>query len=370
MSESSRSDPGAVTVPQLNPNDDSAVLVRWHLPSGGHARRGQALVTFETTKATFDVEAPREGYVFYDLPPKTMVAVGRTVAWICQEPSPPSVFEQPLLAGRSSGAGERRATRKAARLMREHGLSELDFASDLARIEETDVERLLGARGKGAAGSIAVPDGTERLEQSAAKMIEVRSLEEVYRFAIPSTIAMPVSCKHIAERLRLLGEQYGPVSLLELVIFELSKLLHDFPELNGYYSDGQAYRHRTIGIGFAINAGRSLRVPVVRCDSESTLPEAAAAIRNLFLRYMREELTLQDLTGGTFTVTDLSSNGVVHFVPVLNLRQSAILGLCAERAESGTQDLVLTFDHRMSDGMQAAEFLGELRGRLEAANMS
>jgi pyruvate/2-oxoglutarate dehydrogenase complex dihydrolipoamide acyltransferase (E2) component len=109
---------------------------------------------------------------------------------------------------------------------------------------------------------------------------------------------------------------------------------------------------------------------VVRCGDGFSLPETAAAIRNLFLRYMREELTLQELTGGTFTVTDLSSHGVVHFVPVLNLNQSAILGLCAERPGTGTQDLVLTFDHRMSDGMQAAEFLGELRGRLEAANMS
>jgi pyruvate/2-oxoglutarate dehydrogenase complex dihydrolipoamide acyltransferase (E2) component len=125
-----------------------------------------------------------------------------------------------------------------------------------------------------------------------------------------------------------------------------------------------------VGIGFAINAGRSLRVPVVRCESRISLPETAAAIRNLFLRYMREELTLPDLTGGTFTVTDLSSHGVVHFVPVLNLNQSAILGLCAERPGSGTRDLVLTFDHRMSDGMRAAEFLGELRARLEAATAS
>jgi pyruvate/2-oxoglutarate dehydrogenase complex dihydrolipoamide acyltransferase (E2) component len=370
MSDSARSDPEAVTVPQLNPNDDTVVLVRWHLPSGAHVRHGQTLVTFETTKATFDVEAPKEGYVFYELGPKTMVAVGRPVAWICHEPSPPRVLEQPSSGGRSPEAGERRATRKAARLMREHGLSELDFPAGLERIEESDVERRLSERGNGGASSVAVADGAERLEQSPAKMIEVRSLEEVYRSAIPSTIVIPTSSKRLAERLRSLGQQYGPISLLELVIFELSRLLNDFPELNGYYSDGQAYRHRGVGIGFAINAGRSLRVPVVRCGTESTLPETAAVIRNLFLGYMRDELTLQDLTGGTFTVTDLSSHGVVHFVPVLNLRQSAILGLCAERAESGTQDLVLTFDHRMSDGMRAAEFLGELRLRLEAASVS
>jgi pyruvate/2-oxoglutarate dehydrogenase complex dihydrolipoamide acyltransferase (E2) component len=360
MSESSRADPEVVTVPQMNPNDDSAVLVRWHLPSGTRATRGQALVTFETTKATFDVEAPREGYVFYDLAPKTMVSVGRPVAWICQEPSAPRMSELPSSGGHNATAGERRATRKAARLMREHGLSEPDFPSSLERIEESDVERLLSKR----------DNGLERLEQSPAKMIEVRSLEAVYRSAIPSTVALPISSERISEHLRSLAQQCGPISLLELVIFELPRLLRDFPEFNGHYSDGQAYRHRSVGIGFAINAGRSLRVPVVRCENEPSLPEMAAAIRNLFLRYMREELTLQELTGGTFTVTDLSSHGVVHFVPVLNLNQSAILGLCAERAGTGTQDLVLTFDHRMGDGMRAAEFLGELRARLEAATTS
>ena len=79
----------------------------------------------------------------------------------------------------------------------------------------------------------------------------------------------------------------------------------------------------------------------------------------------RRELTIDDVTGGTFTITDLSGEGVVHFVPVLNERQSAILGLCAARND-GSRELVLTFDHRLSDGMRAARFLAALRSRLEA----
>jgi pyruvate dehydrogenase E2 component (dihydrolipoamide acetyltransferase) len=81
---------------------------------------------------------------------------------------------------------------------------------------------------------------------------------------------------------------------------------------------------------------------------------------------MREELVIADLTGGTFTITDLPGEGVVHFIPVLNERQSAILGLCAARND-GSRDLVLTFDHRLSDGMRAARFLAALRARLEGS---
>jgi pyruvate/2-oxoglutarate dehydrogenase complex dihydrolipoamide acyltransferase (E2) component len=76
---------------------------------------------------------------------------------------------------------------------------------------------------------------------------------------------------------------------------------------------------------------------------------------------------MQDVTGGTFTVTDLSGQGVTNFIPVINDRQAAILGLCAERPGTAHQDVVLCFDHRISDGTRGSAFLGELRERLERA---
>ena len=142
--------------------------------------------------------------------------------------------------------------------------------------------------------------------------------------------------------------------------------MSDYPDLNGYYAEGKAWRYKTVAIGFAINLGRSLRVPVVHRAAELSHLEIARTVRDLSLKYLRDELQMADLTGGTFTVTDLSTQGVEHFVPVLNQRQSAILGLCAERPDSGRRDLVLAFDHRMTDGMRAASFLAQLRERLEA----
>ena len=142
-------------------------------------------------------------------------------------------------------------------------------------------------------------------------------------------------------------------------------MLADFPDLNGYYAEKAAWRHTTVGVGFAVNLGRSLRVPVVHQPATRSQREIASAVRDLSLKYLRDELQVADLTGGSFTVTDLSSQGVEHFVPVLNQRQSAILGICAETT-IGRRELVMTFDHRMSDGMRAASFLTKLRERLEA----
>jgi pyruvate/2-oxoglutarate dehydrogenase complex dihydrolipoamide acyltransferase (E2) component len=180
-------------------------------------------------------------------------------------------------------------------------------------------------------------------------------------------VTVGVPCDGVRSRMHSLSNEDGaPFSLLELVIHEAAALLAAYPDLNGFFASGRGWRYRNIAIGFAVNAGRGLRVPVVQSPHLGSRLTVARSVRDLTLRYFRNELKMDDVIGGSFTVTDLSSYGVTHFVPVLNERQAAILGICAERPGTGHQDLVLCFDHRMSDGMRAAAFLGELRDQLLA----
>ncbi len=190
--------------------------------------------------------------------------------------------------------------------MRQHGLSPSDVKSSAERIEVADVERLIHQRGVESSASSPDPDDCTPLEQSPSKMIEVQALGQVYESAIPSLVALSLSCEKSDARLRGLSQEHGPLSLLELVIYESARLLGDYPDLNGYYSAGKAWRYKTAAIGFAINLGRSLRVPVVHRAEELSQLEIARTVRNLSLQYLRDELQLADLTGGTFTVTDLS----------------------------------------------------------------
>jgi pyruvate/2-oxoglutarate dehydrogenase complex dihydrolipoamide acyltransferase (E2) component len=205
----------------------------------------------------------------------------------------------------------------------------------------------------------------EPLEQSPSKLIEAARLADVYRAVVPSLVTVPFSAARARERLAVLADSIGPVTLLERVVCEAAATLVDYPDLNGFFTRGRGWKYKDIAVGFAVNAGRSLRVPVVRNTARLSQLDVCRGVRDLTLRYFREELSMQDVSGGTFTVTDLSSVGVTYFVPVLNDRQAAILGLCAADA-NGQQSLVLAFDHRMSDGMRAASFLNEVRERLES----
>lgn len=370
-------EPLAVPVPQINPNDEHAIVVRWHVERGAAVRAGQTLVTLETTKTTFDVDAPRDGYAFFEHEPNTEIAVGAPVAWIADTAGAVRLPPAPPRPGGAPGAEtaaqpSARFTRKALKLMKERGLTAADFPGD-ARVDADAVERASAARAAPQPAPpqpqarAAAPRDAEPLELSPTKVAEVHALQRVYEQVVPSTVAVALDCRRVDERLQALAGEHGPVSLLELCIHEAARLLSEWPELNGFYAQRAAWRYRTVAVGFAINLGRGLRVPVVKRAAELSLRDVARAVRDLSLRYLRDELAIEDVADGTFTITDLSGEGVVHFVPVLNERQSAILGLTAERSGSRTRDLILTFDHRLSDGMQAARFLGALRARLEGA---
>jgi pyruvate/2-oxoglutarate dehydrogenase complex dihydrolipoamide acyltransferase (E2) component len=356
------SEPIAVRVPQINPNDEHAVVVRWHVAKGARVQAGQALVTLETTKTTFDVDAPSDGYAFFEHEPNTEIAVGSAVAWIADNDEPLRIAAAPPAATPpGAAASSERFTRKARKLMKERGLNEADFTG----IDRVDAEAVERVAARGASTTTArVPAGAVPLDLAPAKITEIQTLRRVREQVVPSTVAIALMGDRLDARLRRETAAHGPVSLLELALYETARILRDWPELNGWYADGRAWTHNDVAIGFAVNLGRSLRVPVVKSAATGSPRDVARAVRDLTLRYLREELTIDDVTGGTFTITDLSGEGIVHFVPVLNERQSAILGLCAARPD-GSRELVLTFDHRLSDGMRAARFLAALRARLE-----
>jgi len=372
-------EPTAVVVPRMNTNDDQAVLVKWLVSSGSAVKAEQPVVVMETTKATFEVNAPCDGYIFFELGSAVMVDVGASIAWIADDATPPApraaagaqLPNAGAAAAAPGSAADQRFSRKALKLMRDSGLAAADFPG-ADRIETQDVERLIAQRAGGAPAAArsaaeAAPAADVRpLEQTPSKMIEAAALERVYRQVVPSSVVIALSEPRLQARLKAVAESEGVVSPLELIIFETARLLADTPALNGFYAGGRASAYRHVAIGFAINAaGRSLKVPVIRDCTGSSALNIARSVRDLSLRYMRDELTAAELSGGTFTVTDLSGQGVVHFIPVINERQAAILGICAERPGCASRDLVLTFDHRMADGMLAAEFLNQLRDALE-----
>jgi pyruvate/2-oxoglutarate dehydrogenase complex dihydrolipoamide acyltransferase (E2) component len=159
-----------------------------------------------------------------------------------------------------------------------------------------------------------------------------------------------------------------------LVVFEVARLLRKYPAFNAYHDDGVAYYYDEVNVGFAVDAGKGLKVPIVREADRKGVDAIGSEMRDLVVGYLGDALPVEALSGGTFTLTDLSGEGVVAFHPLINRGQSAILGLCAEAfpagGREGTFNLVLAFDHQLAEGRAAARFLGDLRDRLASHEAS
>lgn len=166
------------------------------------------------------------------------------------------------------------------------------------------------------------------------------------------------------------------VSYTDILVKAVTEAIAKHPTFNSNL-DGDAIKligEVNIGIAVAIESG--LVVPVVREATKKSLFDIASARTQLIEKARNGTLSLQDVVGGTFTVTNLGMFGVETFTPIINPPQSAILGVgsMAERAVAIdgqlavrlTMPLSLSFDHRIIDGAEAALFLQTLKGLLEA----
>jgi 2-oxoglutarate dehydrogenase E2 component (dihydrolipoamide succinyltransferase) len=157
-----------------------------------------------------------------------------------------------------------------------------------------------------------------------------------------------------------------PVSRLALVLFELAQALRVHRRLNATLRDTAIGLYREINLGFAVDMGRGLKVLVVPQADRLTLEQVHDVTEDLLVKYATDTLAVADVTGSTFTVTDLSAEGVEAFAPLLNREQAAILGLGTDGEEAGALTLSCAFDHRILGGREVAVFLRELATRLEA----
>lgn len=174
--------------------------------------------------------------------------------------------------------------------------------------------------------------------------------------------------EHEKEGLRL--------SFLDMIICTVSHSLHNHPSFNATLKDEKIYFIDNVNIGFAVDMnGRGLVVPVI-CDADKkSLGEIATERKRLANKSLAGKADMSDITGGTFTVTNLGAYGIDAFTPIINAPECAILGIgritekpvavCGEIKIRSCMTLSLTHDHRLNDGGPAAKFLKEISNRLE-----
>jgi len=171
------------------------------------------------------------------------------------------------------------------------------------------------------------------------------------------------------QRLKESAEALGlrQVSINDLLLLALSRVLPQYPDLNATFSDDTISQYKNVHLGFAVDTPRGLMVPVIRRANTLSLKEIAQEAKRLAAACLDSTISADEMNGGTFTLTNLGSFGVESFTPVLNPPQVAILGvgninLKPVQVEGEVQfiphlGLSLTINHQVVDGAPAARFL-------------
>jgi pyruvate dehydrogenase E2 component (dihydrolipoamide acetyltransferase) len=234
----------------------------------------------------------------------------------------------------------------------------------------------------GAAGTVRASDlgpAPEKLsflrERVARRLRE--SLSTTAQFTL-NTSADASGLLALRARIKARGPSSGlpDVNINELVMFCAVKALAQAPEVNVGFVDGKLYRHQDVNIGFACDTPRGLLVPVVKKAQSLSLAELAARIKSLTQQAIDGGISVEDLDGGTFTVSNLGVYGIESFSPILNPPQVAILGVNAISLKPIRRDggvafvdsigLSLTCDHQIIDGAPGARFLKICRQQIES----
>ena len=200
---------------------------------------------------------------------------------------------------------------------------------------------------------------------TSGKKREIEYLSDVQSTGLTSTLHIFIETENIFTHINR-SLKYLKDSLLPVIIYEAARLLSDYPLLNAYFTGEAIARYKEVNPGFAIDIDKGLKVLKIARADQKGIPEIEAEILKLSGDYLDDTLQVEDLTDITFTITDLSSEGVALFRPLINKMNSSILGISSIDEKLRRCTLSLTFDHRVTEGKTAARFLKELKDRLES----
>ncbi len=297
------------------------------------------------------------------------------------------------VAGKAKGPMGLRVTPLARRIIAQRGLdleaiARAVYARGGSRIAAADAKAAMGAEAPAQAPAVAEGDKIEPL--NSIRQQTAKRLAEAWRAAPHVFQAVEIDfarVDHVRQSAKLaFAERHGVMlTYLPFVARAACLALADFPRVNAHFEGDRLVVRRDINLGIAVDLGHEgLVVPVVQQAGGMTMARLATAIARLVEKARARKLTLDDLSGGTFSITNNGSFGTLFTTPIINVPQVAILSLDAVHkrpvvVETDYGDVVAprptavigqSFDHRAFDGAYSAAFLSRLKEIIETRDWS
>jgi pyruvate dehydrogenase E2 component (dihydrolipoamide acetyltransferase) len=408
-----------VIMPKMGDGMEEGTLLEWLKKDGDTVKSGEVIGTIQTDKATLELEAPGSGVLTgILLEAGGTISVGKPIAAILKPgesvPAEWGTGARPTAASASSTAepvaasngkapeeppatvapqaepaqpiaGERvKASPLARKIAAEKGIDigAVKGTGPAGRITEKDVRAFSPAPAASPAAATATvfaPVGEDkviplpRLRQITAKRTQ-QSKQEVPHFYV--TLEVDVE-KILALREMFEEEESGKVSINDFVVKACARSLRDMPEINVVFnSNNTVTQFAGVHVGIAVAIPDGLTVPVIKNADQLSLRSISAKSKELAKKAKENKLSMDELTGSTFSISNMGMLDVDNFLAIVNQPNSAILAIASVRRKvvanendeievRSRMNITCSFDHRTVDGAIGAKFINVVKSYLE-----
>lgn len=376
-----------ITVPSVGESIREVFIGEWYLGAGAFAERDANVVGLETDKATFDIPAPVSGTVTKILKDAGETAeVGEVIGYLTPSEAPAAAeaapaTSAPLATSAAPSAAGGHVMPAAERMMEEKNLpaGSVPGTGPGGRVLKEDVARHLQG------GSRPMEDMAGSRETKTVPMSPIRQTIATRLVSAQQTAALLTTFNEVdMHNVKQLRASYQDafvkkngikLGFMSFFVRAIVDALEEFPAINAQMDGNKLIYHNYCDIGIAVGGGKGLVVPVLRNAENMSFAEIEAAIRDFGARAQKNQIGLEELEGGTFTVTNGGVYGSLLSTPIVNPPQSGVLGMhgIVDRPVAINGEVVirpmmyvaLTYDHRVVDGKEAVSFLKRIKDVIE-----
>lgn len=371
-----------VLMPSLGLTMEEGIVVEWLAKVGDTVAEGKPLLIIESEKSTLEINSPYSGVLNKIIVEEGVsVPVGEVIAWIESEDS----TEMPVQGNDATIDSAPVLPPKESRVpsSESKAVKASPLARKLADQYQIDISKVTGT---GPGGRITKED-VESARSSTSKGTALTGIRRIIaeRMAESSrqTAAVTLTCRVRANKLvaaravaieRMAGDDLRP-SYNDLIAVVVRDALIQIPEVNVLLDGDTISRNTEVNIGIAVDTPDGLKVPVLKNVEKMDLKALVTSSRDLVERTNESRLLPDEMSGGTFTITNLGMYDIEFFTPIINAPECSILGVgvisdvpVVSDGQIGIEKqmpLSLTFDHRAFDGAPAARFLKTIKDSLE-----
>lgn len=382
-----------VKVPVLSESVSEGTLMSWHKKVGEYVERDEILIDVETDKVVLEVPSPRAGVLVEIIAQdgETVVAeqlLAKIDTEAKAEASAPAAEAKPTealaAAPAASNAQAGVAMPAAAKLAAEKGvdIAGVQGSGRDGRVLKEDVQNAAAAP-KAAASAVSVPAGARpeqrvpmsRLRARVAERLLASQQENAILTTFNEVNMKPVMDLRAKYKDKFEKEHGVKLGFMSFFVKAAVAALKKYPVLNASVDGNDIVYHGYFDIGIAIGSPRGLVVPILRDADQMSIADIEKAIVDYAVKAKDGKIALEDLTGGTFSITNGGTFGSMMSTPIINPPQSAILGMHATKERAVVENgqvvvrpmmyLALSYDHRIIDGREAVLTLVAIKDALE-----